>query len=106
ILSSDPPALRALRPELDEALQTVVLKCLEKEPALRYATAAALADDLGHWLRGEPITARPERWGRRWRRSLRRHARWAAVTAVVLCVAAGVLLAPPRNDPDRPLPPM
>ncbi len=71
IVESEPPPLDA---ELIAAdLRTIVMKCLEKDPARRYATAADLADDLDRWLTGRSIVARPPTRLERWRSGLRRH---------------------------------
>jgi eukaryotic-like serine/threonine-protein kinase len=75
----------------DGDLETICLKCLEKEPSRRYATAGDLAADLGRWLRHEPIQARPVTGWERLRKWVRRHPALSAVSALLLvAVIAGM----------------
>ncbi|MBX3745794.1 MAG: protein kinase [Verrucomicrobiae bacterium] len=73
-------------------LDTICLKCLEKEPGSRYESAAALAEDLQRWLRHEPILARKASTPERIRKWIRRRPAWAALiaTAVTALLALGV----------------
>jgi formylglycine-generating enzyme required for sulfatase activity len=85
------PSPRKYRPGLPRDLETISLKCLEKEPGRRYADCQALADDLRRWLDGEPVTARPPGPAERLAKWARRNPALAALVGV--CALAGVALA-------------
>jgi eukaryotic-like serine/threonine-protein kinase len=91
VQTTEPPRPRSLNRSLDRALERVVLKCLEKEPSRRYASAKALADDLARWQRGEPVLAQPPSWPIRAGRAIRRYR--APVLRVVLAAVLLVLAA-------------
>jgi WD40 repeat protein len=93
VLDTEPGWPRHLNPDVDRDLETICLKCLEKDPARRYGSAEALAHDLERWLAGQPIEARPSStWERLVKWARRQPATAALVTvsslAVILVLAA------------------
>jgi WD40 repeat protein len=86
VLEREPERPRRLDPRLDRDLETVCLKCLDKEPTKRYGSAEALAEDLERWLAGEPIQAR--RSG-----PVERAVKWAKRRPAVASLAALLVLA-------------
>jgi len=89
VISDDPVPPTRLNPRIPRDLETICLKCLEKAPQYRYATALALAEDVDRFLRGEPIAARPVSPPERVVRWMRRKPAAAALTGTL--VVAGLL---------------
>lgn len=91
VLLSEPPRPRAIDPTISPHLQTIVDKCLEKEPHRRYDSALTLAQDLGRYLDGVPIAARPPGFFRRAKRFVLRHTLLVASisTALVATLVLG-----------------
>jgi eukaryotic-like serine/threonine-protein kinase len=95
ITQVDPARPRTLVRDLDGDLETIVLKCLSKDPNRRYQTAAAVADDLRHYLLYEPISARRDSGWYSLRMFARRHRVAVGLTTglIGLLACASILLA-------------
>ena len=89
---TDPVSPRRLRSDIPRDLETICLKCLEKNSRKRYASAAALAEELERFLRHEPIMARRPPFSDRVRKWARRRPTLAGMTGLS-CVAIGLLVA-------------
>ncbi len=88
VIERDPDRIRNSVTQTPRDLETICMHCLKKEPSQRYATAAALADDLRAYLGGQSITVRPTIWAERFWRKCARHPALTALTAllVLLCI--------------------
>jgi len=103
IVEKDPPPVRKYNPDVEVDLENILLRCLEKEPARRYATAFELAEDLDRFLNEEPVLARSSGLMYRMRKRVRKNALLStALFATVLVVGGGsALWVRERVDRER-----
>jgi serine/threonine-protein kinase len=102
ILHAEPPSPRMLEEQTPRDLETICLKCMDKNPQRRYPSAADLADDLERWARDEPIRARPVGLFEKQLRWCRRHP-WsatvaAAVVLTLLMLGVGIVAVDRARD--------
>jgi len=90
VLDSEPRRPRVLNPKIDRDVSTICLKCLEKDPKRRYSSALALAEDLEHWLKHEPIEARHTGVFTRGKKWVRRNPTSALLAGSLMALAAVV----------------
>ena len=90
LLETEPRPPRLLNPKIDRDLSTICLKCLEKDPKRRYSSALALAEDLEHWLKHEPIRAKRSGFFTHTRKWVRRKPAIAALIASSVALAAAM----------------
>jgi WD40 repeat protein/tRNA A-37 threonylcarbamoyl transferase component Bud32 len=91
VLEAEPASPRSLNRRVDRDLETVCLKCLQKDPARRYRSAEALAEDLERWLGGDPVRARRVSSHERALKWVRRRPHLAALAALLLLSLFGGL---------------
>jgi tRNA A-37 threonylcarbamoyl transferase component Bud32 len=96
VLEQEPVRPRSLNPRADRDLETISLKCLEKDPKKRYSSSQELAEDLERVVQHEPIRARPANLGRVARAWFRRNVR-AVVWTALAGLLGGLLVGVPRS---------
>ena len=85
VKEAEPVPVRRLNPTVPADLETICLKCLEKDPGRRYPTAAALAEDLARFLRSESVLARPVGW-------MGHLVRWCRRKPVIAMLLGGLII--------------
>jgi TolB-like protein/serine/threonine protein kinase/Flp pilus assembly protein TadD len=101
--ASPAPRLRSLAPSLDRDLETIVAHCLEADPEARYQFAGALADDLEHWFRHEPIRARRTGVFTRGRKWVRRNPTTTVLVASLIALAAAIAVMFWQSESTHPM---
>ena len=93
IIERDPVEPRRLNSRIPKQLETIVLKCLRKDPGDRYGTAEALGQDLRRFVRGDPIEARPQSaWEKVARRTWRHKTRVGTIACVLLLLVTSAVI--------------
>ena len=90
LLETEPRRPRLLNPKVDRDLSAICLKCLEKDPQRRYPAAAGLAEDLEHWLKHEPIQAKPSGFFTHIRKWVRRNPSTSVLVTLLIALAVGL----------------
>jgi TolB-like protein/Tfp pilus assembly protein PilF len=90
VLETEPRPPRLSNPKIDRELSTICLKCLEKDPKRRYSSALALAEDLEHWLKHEPIRAKRSGFFTHSKKWVRRNPSTAALVTLSFALAIGL----------------
>src|SRR5438874_2696316 len=98
------PHLRSLAPSLDRDLERIVAHCLESDPNARYQSAIALAEDLEHWLRHEPIQARRVGVFTRGQKWMRRNPTTTALVTLLVALAAVIGVMFWKKESQHPIP--
>lgn len=91
VVNDDPVSVRQLQPRTPKGLELICMKCLQKQPSKRYASAQLLAEDLGRFLAGEPVHAQPPQMLPRITEWFRRHP-WALINVFGMIVAVLISL--------------
>jgi WD40 repeat protein/serine/threonine protein kinase len=94
VVGDSPVPPRTLNAKVPRDLETICLRCLQKEPSGRYGSAGEVARDLERWLAGEPIVARPVgRWERGWRWCRRNPAVASLLASLLVVLTLGVIVS-------------
>jgi serine/threonine protein kinase/predicted Zn-dependent protease len=104
LLDTEPRPPRLLNPKIDRDLSAICLKCLEKDPKRRYSSALALAEDLDHWLKHEPISAKPSGVFIHARKWVRRNPSTTVLLTLLVALAVGLGVTVWNHNPTAVIP--